>query len=226
MRASKRGLMILSAFLIASVAPGIALANDSLDGLPRDAAEAAAYYESNPDLWGRGPVQYILLDDERKMLNGLLTTEQRTEFIEWFWDRRDPELSVEGNPVRDAFYARVAEANRKYHDFPTGWKSDRGMVHIVLGRPDSVRPSFGYTSDATVWTYYTVGPKATAIEPSFGSLAGEIAVAFVKSSRRSGYQVYGGFGGPGVLPLYVRDALNYSKLAAISDPSLKASFTN
>lgn len=226
MRASKSGLMILGTVLIASMAPGIALANDSLDGLPRDGAEAATYYESDPDLWGRGPVQYILLDDERKMLNGLLTTEQRAEFIEWFWDRRDPDSSVEGNPVRGAFYARVAEANRKYHDFPTGWKSDRGMVHIVLGRPDSVRPSFGYRSDATVWTYYTVGPKATAAEPTFGSLAGDIAVAFLKSNRRGGYQVYGGFGGPGVLPMYVRDALNYSRLAAISDPFLKASFTN
>ncbi len=224
MRAKKRGLMILSAFLIASVAPGVALANDSLDGLPRDAVEAAAYYESDADLWGRGPVQYIMLDDERTMLNGLLTTAQRAEFIQWFWDRRDEEPADERNPVREAFYARVAEANRKYHDFPRGWKSDRGLVHIVLGRPDSVRPSFGYASDATVWTYYTVGPNP--VEAGFGSLAGEIAVAFLKSNRRGGYEVYGGFGGPGVLPLYVRDALNYSKLAAISDPFLKASFTN
>jgi GWxTD domain-containing protein len=224
MRVTERGLMILSACLIAAVAPGGALASDSLDELPRSPAEAAAYYESDPDLWGRGPVQYLLLEGERKMLNGLLTRAQRAEFIQWFWDRRDPDLRVEGNPVRAAFYARVAEANRKYHDFPRGWKSDRGLVHIVLGRPDSVRPTFGYASDATIWTYYTVGPNVT--EASFGSLGGEIAVAFLKSNRRAGYQVYGGFGGPGVLPLYVRDALNYAKLAAISDPFLKASFTD
>ena len=224
MRADRRGTVALSTFLIAVVAPGIALANDSLDELPRNATEAADYYESDADLWGRGPVQYIMLDDEREMLNGLLTREQRAEFIQWFWDRRDPDLRHDGNAVRAAFYARVAEANRKYHDFPRGWRSDRGLVHIVLGRPDSVRPTFGYTTDATVWTYYTVGPDVT--EASFGSLGGEIAVAFLKSAQRSGYQVYGGFGGPGVLPLYVRDALNYAKLAAISDPFLKASFTN
>jgi len=223
MRASQRGLIILTALLIASASPGLVQAASGND-LPRDAAEAEAYYESDPDLWGRGPVRYILLDDERKILNGLLTREQRVEFIQWFWDRRDPDLRDDGNPARAAFYARVAEANRKYHDFPRGWLSDRGMVHIVLGRPDSVRPSFGYTTDATVWTYYTVGPKAT--EASFGAIAGEIAVAFLKSSRRSGYQIYGGFGGPGVLPMYVRDALNYAKLAAISDPFLKAGFTN
>lgn len=223
MRANQRGLIILTALLVAGTAPGIAQA-DSLDDLPRDAGAAEAYYESDPDLWGRGPVRYILLDDERKMLNGLLTREQRAEFIQWFWDRRDPEPRDEPNRVRAAFYARVAEANRKYHDFPTGWRSDRGMVHIVLGGPDSVRPSFGYTTDATVWTYYTVGPKIT--EASFGSLGGEIAVAFLKSNRRGGYQIYGGFGGPGVLPMYVRDALKYARLAIISDPSLKASFTN
>jgi len=224
MRVNQRGPVILSAFLMVSLAPGLALANDSLDGLPRDAAEAAAYYESDPDLWGHGPVQYILLDDEREMLNGLLTREQRAKFIQWFWDRRDPDPRDNGNALRTAFYARVAEANRKYQDFPRGWKSDRGLVHVVLGRPDSVRPSLGYTTDATVWTYYTVGPKGT--EAGFGSFAGEIAVAFLKTNQRSGYQVYGGFGGPGVLPLYVRDALNYAKLAVISDPFLKASFTN
>ena len=223
MRASQRGLTILSALLIASPLSGVVLA-ESLNELPRDAAAAEAYYESDPDQWGRGPVSYILLDDERKMLNGLLTREQRAEFIKWFWDRRDPEPRDHVNPVRAAFYARVAEANRKYHDFPRGWRSDRGMVHIVLGRPDSVRPSFGYTTDATVWTYYTVGPMAA--EASFGTLGGEIAVAFLKSNQRGGYQVYGGFGGPGVLPLYVRDALNYARLATVFDPFLKASFSN
>ncbi len=223
MRAQRNNLMILASLLLASAAPGVVLA-DSLDGLPHDAAEAAAYYESDANLWSRGPVQYILLDDERKMLNGMLTREQREEFIQWFWDRRDTDLNTEGNPARDAFYARVAEANSKYHDFPRGWKSDRGMIHIVLGRPDSVRPSFGYRTDATVWTYYTVGPDAA--EASFGSLAGEIAIAFIKPFRRNGYEVYGGFGGPGVVPLYVRDALNYAKLAAISDPLLRAGFTN
>jgi hypothetical protein len=128
------------------------------------------------------------------------------------------------NPARRAFYERVAESNRKYNDFPRGWKSIRGEIHIVLGRPNSVRPSMGNRSEATVWTYYTVGPEP--IEAGFGAASGEISIAFLKQHQRGKYQIYGGFGGPGTLPLYVLDALDYSKLAAIVDPFLEANFGN
>ena len=216
---------LLGAALLAAVlmVPGAAAA-DSLNELPRDAAEAAVYYESNPDLWLTGPVQYIVLDEERELFESLTTTADRAAFIQWFWDRRDPELRDDRNPLRDEFYVRVAESNRRYRDFPRGWKSDRGQVHVTLGRPDTIRPVMGYSTDATVWTYFTVGPNAT--DASFGSLAGEVAIAFYKSDQRGGYQIYGGFGGPGVIPLYVRDAMNYSKLAAIVDPFLQGDFGN
>jgi hypothetical protein len=82
----------------------------------------------------------------------------------------------------------------------------------------------GYTAEATVWSFYTVGPNGSDV--GFGSVAGRISVAFLKSDRRGGYQIYGGFGGPGMMPMYVRDALNYSKLAAIVDTALPARFTD
>ncbi|NKB87158.1 MAG: GWxTD domain-containing protein [Acidobacteria bacterium] len=201
--------------------PGMALAG-SLDELPRETLAAMKYFESDPDLWAEGPVRYILLDGEREMLKDLETREERAAFMQWFWDRRDTDLRDGVNEARIGFYERVAEANRKYNDFPRGWKSTRGEIHIVLGRPDSVRPSMGARTEATVWTYYTVGPAA--LNTSFGSVGGEVAIAFVKDHHRSRYQIYGGFGGPGTLPLYVRDALAYSKLAAIVDPSLKGNF--
>lgn len=222
MRTVKGHLLALSCVM--ALAVPAAAAAESLDELPRDAAAAEAYYESNPDLWTTGPVQYLMLDAEIEAFKGLETTADRATFIRWFWDRRDPETRDEVNPVRTAFYARVAEANRRYSEFPRGWKSDRGMMHVVLGRPDAVRHAFGYRGDGKVWTYYTVGPRAT--EASFGSLAGEITIAFVKSDRRGGYQVYGGFGGPGALPLYVRDALTYARLATIADPVLKLQIGN
>ncbi len=217
MRNVKGQLLALSCAL--AVALPAAAAGESLDEMPREAAAAEAYYESNPDLWATGPVQYLMVAAEVDAFEALDTTADRAAFIQWFWDRRDPETRDEINPVRAEFYARVAEANRRYSEFPRGWKSDRGLVHLVLGRPDAVRHAFGYRGDGKVWTYYTVGPRAT--EASFGSLAGEITIAFVKSDRRSGYQVYGGFGGPGALPLYVRDALNYARLAVIADPVLE-----
>ena len=221
MRATTNRLLLATALALVVAFPGQALAG-SLDELPRDGAEALAYFESDPDLWAGGPVRYIMLDGERELLETLETREQRAAFQRWFWDRRDPDLRDRANEARDAFYQRVAEANRKYNDFPRGWKSTRGEIHIVLGRPDSVRPSMGNRTEATVWTYYTVGPEP--LNTSFGSVGGEIAIAFVKDHHRSRYQIYGGFGGPGTVPLYVRDALAYSKLAAIVDPSLEGDF--
>lgn len=223
MRVRKRGFTVLIVAATLGAFPAVAAA-DSRDDLPREAAAAEAYYESNPDLWATGPAQLILLDEERELLESLATTAERAAFIEWFWDRRDPELRDDVNPVRAEFYARVATANRKYRDFPRGWRSDRGMVHVILGQPDAVRHSFGFNGDAKVWTYYTVGPDAT--EAAFGSLGGEIAVAFVKPDNRAGYQIYGGFGGPGVLPLYVRDALRFARLATVVDPFLEPTFGN
>jgi GWxTD domain-containing protein len=223
MREKAKELLLITALVAAIALPGAAFATPR-DDMPRDAVAAMELYESDPDRWAEGPVRYVLLDSERAVLDELETTAQRAQFIKWFWDRRDNELADTANPARLGFYKRVAEANRKYNDFPRGWKSIRGEIHIVLGRPDSVRPSMGNRIDSTVWTYYTVGPEP--IDASFGSVSGEIAIAFVKQRQRAGYQIYGGFGGPGTLPLYVRDALNYSKLAAVVDPYLKGTFGN
>ena len=210
---------LVSAALLATVlAAPAAFANDLF---PRDGAAAMALHEANPDQWLDGPVQYVILDDEREAFKRLETTAERQSFIDWFWARRDGELRDEQHLYREEFYARVAEANRKYHDFPRGWRSDRGQVHVILGRPDAVRPQLGGNAEAAVWTYYTVGPRAAGRD--FGAALGEIAVAFVKTNYRAGYRIYGGFGGPGVLPLYVRDAFRFTRQAAIVDPYLKLS---
>lgn len=200
--------------LLALLAPA-ALA----DEFPRDAAAALAYYEADADRWLQGPVQYIVLEDERAAFDRLQNTAERQEFVEWFWARRDADRRDGANPFRERFYARVAEANVRYHDFPRGWRSDRGMVHVVLGRPDAVRPQFGVRAEATTWTYYTVGPQAR--DRQFGTVLGELTIAFVRLPERGGYQIYGSFAGAGDMPLYVRDAMEYSLQAAIADPYLQ-----
>jgi GWxTD domain-containing protein len=200
---------------LTSVAVSPVLADEAF---PRTGPEALAAYESNAERWLDGPVQYIVLAEEREAFRALETTAEREVFIEWFWARRDNDLRDEGNPYKAEFYDRVAASNKRYHDFPRGWKSDRGQVHITLGRPDGIRPRLGGNAEAAVWTYYTVGPRAN--QRDFGTVLGEMTIAFVKSDRRAGYRIYGGFGGPGVLPLYVRDAFRFTREAAIVDSTL------
>lgn len=204
---------------IALLACALATPAPADDLFPRTGAGAMALHEGDPDHWLDGPVRYIVLDEEREAFAKLGSTAEREAFIRWFWARRDDDLRSASNRYREEFYERVAQANARYHDFPRGWRSDRGQVHVILGRPDSIRPQLGGNAEAAVWTYYTVGPRAT--DRDFGSVGGEISIAFVKSDYRAGYRIYGGFGGPGVLPLYVRDAFRYTREAAVVDPFLE-----
>ncbi len=38
-----------------------------------------------------------------------------------------------------SFYQRVAYANEYYTEYKEGWKTDRGMIYLVLGRPDDIK---------------------------------------------------------------------------------------
>jgi GWxTD domain-containing protein len=48
-----------------------------------------------------------------------------------------------------SFYSRVEEANQLFTSYKEGWKTDKGMIFIVLGPPDKVQRS----KDREVWTY-------------------------------------------------------------------------
>jgi GWxTD domain-containing protein len=48
-----------------------------------------------------------------------------------------------------AYYSRVEEANQLFTTYKEGWKTDKGMIYIVLGAPDRVQRS----RDREVWVY-------------------------------------------------------------------------
>lgn len=47
------------------------------------------------------------------------------------------------------YYRRVEEANYYFSSFVEGWKSDRGLIHIVFGNPNHIR----HGADYETWTY-------------------------------------------------------------------------
>jgi len=198
---------------ILAFAPGIVPRALAADNPPTTAAEAMAFFEGQVDEWLDGPAEYIILDDEREIWRTLTTTTEREAFIEWFWMRRDNDLRVEGNPYKEAFYERVAEANDRFHDFPRGWRSDRGRVLVTLGRPDSKRGIFEHGFSGTVWTYYT-----DSRERGFTSPIGEVTVLFAQEGTL--YEIAGGYGGRGSYPFYLLRAFEYANEAAIADAAL------
>jgi GWxTD domain-containing protein len=86
--------------------------------------------------WLEKDVVYIITDEERKAFKKLQTDEERERFIEEFWRRRDPDPDTDENEFKEEYYERVAYANEHFASGIPGWKSDRGRIWIMYGKPD------------------------------------------------------------------------------------------
>lgn len=88
--------------------------------------------------WLENDVAYIITGDEKKAFKALATDEERENFIENFWRRRDPNPDTEENEFREQYYERIAYANEHFASGVPGWRTDRGRIYIAWGKPDSV----------------------------------------------------------------------------------------
>lgn len=102
--------------------------------------------------------QLIMSKEEKEIFNHLPDAETRKEFINDFWEKRDPDPSTEKNEFREEFYRRIEFADRHFMEGIPGWKTDRGRVYILLGPPDKVeefpfldRPG---ARSYIIWVYY------------------------------------------------------------------------
>ena len=95
--------------------------------------------------WLDQDVTYIISDEERKAFKNLSNDEEREAFIEQFWLRRNPDPNSQDNEFREEHYRRIQYANDHYGAGKPGWKTDRGRIYIMWGKPDSVdaHPSGG-----------------------------------------------------------------------------------
>jgi GWxTD domain-containing protein len=101
--------------------------------------------QSAYDAWEKTDVAYIISDEERQALHRLSNDEEREQFIEQFWLRRDPTPDSEENEFKEEHYRRIAYVNERFASGIPGWKTDRGMIYIKYGPPDEIEshPSGG-----------------------------------------------------------------------------------
>ena len=83
--------------------------------------------------WLNEDVVYIITDEEKQAFKRLKTDEERQQFVEQFWLRRDPTPDTEENEFKEEHYRRIAYANDHYASGIPGWKTDRGMIYIKYG---------------------------------------------------------------------------------------------
>ncbi|HEY7390467.1 MAG TPA: GWxTD domain-containing protein [Bryobacteraceae bacterium] len=86
--------------------------------------------------WLNEDVAYIITDEERAAFKRLQTDEEREQFIEQFWLRRDPTPDTVENEFKEEHYRRIQYANDHFASGIPGWKTDRGRIYIVFGPPD------------------------------------------------------------------------------------------
>ncbi|MDA2923479.1 GWxTD domain-containing protein [Acidobacteria bacterium AH-259-L09] len=152
--------------------------------------EEVDYYKK----WLEQDVVYIITDEEKEVFLGLSTEEEKEQFIEQFWFRRDPDSRTAINDYKEEYYRRIAYVNEKFGSGIPGWKTDRGRTYITFGPPDIIEdhPSGGWyyrphhegggatsTYPFQIWTYNYIEGIGDQIEVEFvdRSWSGEYRMA-------------------------------------------------
>ena len=178
-----RNAVLTASVLATSVTFGFAQDKEkSSEDVPNKARKVGKEKDRIYSEWTSKDVEYIITGDEKKAYKALKTDEERENFIENFWRRRDPDPDTEENEYREEYYERIAYANEHYASGIPGWKTDRGRIYITFGKPDSVethptggaydRPSYeGGGSTTTypfeVWFYRHLDSVGDGIEIEF-----------------------------------------------------------
>jgi len=97
-------------------------------------SDQVQYYKK----WLEEDVDYIISDEERSVFKKLTNDEERDAFIEQFWARRNPDPRSSSNPFKEEHYRRIAYANQHFTSGFAGWRTDRGRIYIMYGKPDEL----------------------------------------------------------------------------------------
>ena len=94
--------------------------------------------EEAAELWLEEIASYIITKSEREVYKSLKTPEERVQFIEGFWRRRDPTPETPENEYQIEHYRRLAYVNKFFGSGRPGFRTDMGRMYILLGPPDVI----------------------------------------------------------------------------------------
>src|SRR5947207_1103601 len=141
---SRRGILLTAFSLLILSFPIFAQKKNEP---PKKQSKSAQQELENKALkkWLDEDVAYIITDEEKAAFKALKTDEEREQFIEQFWLRRDPTPDTIENEFKEDHYSRIAYANERYQSGKPGWKTDRGRIYILYGKPTEIEshPSGG-----------------------------------------------------------------------------------
>ena len=134
-----------------TISPRFRLASLVLAGILSLAAGPPDYKTPGKD-WGKGPVKWIMTDEEEKEWKKLRTDEERAAFVKSFWEKRDPTPGTPENEYQVIFWKKVEEAEKAFKTQTTDYGSltDRGRVYLLIGPPAKMDKD---TRGHIIWIY-------------------------------------------------------------------------
>jgi GWxTD domain-containing protein len=183
-----KAFRLLSGFLVVLILISGTLAALQRSSKAQRQEEKQDYYKS----WLDEEVVYIVTAEERAVFEKLTTDEEREQFIEQFWFRRDPDPRTPSNEFKEEHYRRIAYANDHFGSGRAGWKSDQGRIYIIHGKPDEIQEHFGgpyerpmYEGGGATSTY----PYQTWRYRRIDGIGGDIELEFVDKTLTGDYKL-------------------------------------
>jgi GWxTD domain-containing protein len=109
---------------------------------------------------------YIASDDELDSIKAPEAYDKKLKRYKEYWASKDPSPNDNINEVLYEYYRRIAYANEHFESYYEGWKTDMGMVYVILGPPDNVeRHPFELESKPyEIWDYYDVNKRFVFVD--------------------------------------------------------------
>lgn len=114
---------------------------------------------------------YIASEDEMEQIKDAETKDEKVKRFLEFWKKKDPVPETEENELFNEYFRRIDYANKNFSHYTEGWRTDRGMVFIILGAPNNVdRHPFDYDAKPyEIWEYYNINRSFVFVdETGFG----------------------------------------------------------
>ena len=130
-------------------------------------------------------VWWVITPKEKEVFLKLKNNRERDIFIKAFWRVRDPNPATPQNEFKQELIKRFNYANKYLGiDSPKpGWKTDRGRIYILLGKPVSIERYYMSQVLVPIEVWYYYGQGKPGLPPHF-------AIIFFKRNGMGEFKLY------------------------------------
>ncbi|WP_075349516.1 GWxTD domain-containing protein [Algoriphagus marinus] len=127
-------------------------------------------------------VQMVTYISTRKEHETLLLATDKKKALDEYWINLTRNPDTAKDLIRE-YFRQIEFANLLFTDFKEGWKTDKGMVYVVMGAPQEV--NFGL--DREVWTYGGMN-ESSKIRFTFARVKNILSPHYYTLNRSRAYQ--------------------------------------